>query len=160
ARGRAASSSRCTWSARRHSSPRRRGRAPRAGPGRSSHRTPRPRAGRAEPPAPGLATQSATRAAPTPARASAQPDSSQTRSSADSGHAPSTPRSGAPASLGARSREVKRTGDDLRHGVAPSSPMSLAKKLNLKGGTKLRVLGKPKDVDLGDVEVTSLANVK
>ncbi len=38
--------------------------------------------------------------------------------------------------------------------------MSLAKKLNLKAGTKLRVVGKPKDVDLGDVEVTSLANVK
>ena len=38
--------------------------------------------------------------------------------------------------------------------------MSLAKKLNLKAGTKLRVIGKPKDVDLGDVAVTSLANVK
>jgi hypothetical protein len=38
--------------------------------------------------------------------------------------------------------------------------MSLAKKVNLKAGTKLRVVGKPKDVDLGDVEVTSLANVK
>ena len=38
--------------------------------------------------------------------------------------------------------------------------MSLAKKLNLKAGTKLRVMGKPKEVDLGDVEVTSLANVK
>ncbi len=38
--------------------------------------------------------------------------------------------------------------------------MSLAKKLNLKAGTKLRVLGKPKEVDLDDVEVTSLANVK
>lgn len=38
--------------------------------------------------------------------------------------------------------------------------MSLAKKLNLKAGTKLRVVGKPRDVDLGDVEVTSLANVK
>ena len=38
--------------------------------------------------------------------------------------------------------------------------MSLAKKLNLKAGTRLRVLGKPKEVDLGDVEVTSLANVK
>ena len=38
--------------------------------------------------------------------------------------------------------------------------MSLAKKLNLKAATKLRVLGKPKEVDLGDVEVTSLANVK
>jgi hypothetical protein len=38
--------------------------------------------------------------------------------------------------------------------------MSLAKKLNLKAGTKLRVLGRPKDVDLDDVEVTSLANVK
>jgi hypothetical protein len=38
--------------------------------------------------------------------------------------------------------------------------MSLAKKLNLKAGMKLRVIGKPKSVDLGDVEVTSLANVK
>jgi hypothetical protein len=38
--------------------------------------------------------------------------------------------------------------------------MSLAKKLNLKTGTKLRVLGKPRDVDLDDVEVTALANVK
>jgi len=38
--------------------------------------------------------------------------------------------------------------------------MSLAKKLNLKAGTKLLVMGKPKEVDLGDVEVTSLANVK
>jgi hypothetical protein len=38
--------------------------------------------------------------------------------------------------------------------------MSLAKKLNLKAGTKLRVLGKPKDVDLDDVDVTSLANVE
>ena len=38
--------------------------------------------------------------------------------------------------------------------------MSLAKKLNLKAGTKLRVMGKPREVDLGDVEVTSLANVK
>lgn len=38
--------------------------------------------------------------------------------------------------------------------------MSMAKKLNLKAGTRLRVLGKPREVDLGDVEVTSLANVK
>jgi len=38
--------------------------------------------------------------------------------------------------------------------------MSLAKKLSLKAGTKLRVMGKPKEVDLGDVEVTSLANVE
>ncbi|HUM10708.1 MAG TPA: hypothetical protein VLT82_07165 [Myxococcaceae bacterium] len=38
--------------------------------------------------------------------------------------------------------------------------MSLAKKLNLKSGTKLRVVAKPKDVDLGDVDATSLANVK
>ena len=38
--------------------------------------------------------------------------------------------------------------------------MSVAKKLNLKAGTKLRVLAKPKEVDLGDVEITSLANVK
>ena len=35
--------------------------------------------------------------------------------------------------------------------------MSLAKKLNLKGGMKLRVVGKPKDVDLDDVETTSSA---
>jgi hypothetical protein len=48
----------------------------------------------------------------------------------------------------------------LRHPVAASGRMSLAKKLNLKAGTKLRVLGRPKEVDLGDVEVTSLANVK
>ena len=33
--------------------------------------------------------------------------------------------------------------------------MSLAKKLNLKDGTKLRVVGKPKAVDLGDVDSTS-----
>jgi hypothetical protein len=38
--------------------------------------------------------------------------------------------------------------------------MSLAKKLNLKAGTKLRVLAKPREVDLDDVDVTSLANVK
>lgn len=38
--------------------------------------------------------------------------------------------------------------------------MSLAKKLNLKDGAKLRVIGKPKDVDLGDVTITALANVK
>ncbi len=38
--------------------------------------------------------------------------------------------------------------------------MSVARKLNLRQGTKLRVIGKPKGVDLGDVEVTSLANVK
>ena len=38
--------------------------------------------------------------------------------------------------------------------------MSLAKKLNLKTGTKLRVVGKPKEVDLDDVDVTALANVK
>ena len=37
--------------------------------------------------------------------------------------------------------------------------MSLAKKLNLKDGAKLRVIGKPKDVDLGDVTITALANV-
>jgi hypothetical protein len=48
----------------------------------------------------------------------------------------------------------------LRHAVAAFPAMSLAKKLNLKAGTKLRVLGKPKEVDLDDVEVTSLANVK
>ena len=33
--------------------------------------------------------------------------------------------------------------------------MSLAKKLNLKPGTKLRVLGKPTAVDLDDVETTT-----
>ena len=38
--------------------------------------------------------------------------------------------------------------------------MSLGKKLNLKTGAKLRVIGKPREVDLGDVAVTSLANVK
>ena len=51
----------------------------------------------------------------------------------------------------------------MRHSMARSSTeadMSLAKKLNLKSGMKLRVIGKPKDVDLADVEVTSLANVK
>src|SRR5262249_11344995 len=45
-------------------------------------------------------------------------------------------------------------------GPRGSAAMSLAKKLNLKAGTKLRVLGKPKEVDLDDVDVTSLANVK
>ncbi len=35
--------------------------------------------------------------------------------------------------------------------------MSLAKKLNLKDGMSLRVLGKPKDVDFGDVTLTSSA---
>ena len=38
--------------------------------------------------------------------------------------------------------------------------MSLAKKLNLKDGARLRVIGRPKGVDLGDVTVTSLANVR
>lgn len=33
--------------------------------------------------------------------------------------------------------------------------MSLAKKLNLKDGMKMRVAGKPADVDLGDVATTS-----
>ena len=33
--------------------------------------------------------------------------------------------------------------------------MSLAKKLNLKDGAPLRVLGKPAGVDLGDVQTTS-----
>ena len=33
--------------------------------------------------------------------------------------------------------------------------MSLAKKLNLQPGAKLRVIGKPKSVDLGDVATTS-----
>jgi hypothetical protein len=35
--------------------------------------------------------------------------------------------------------------------------MSLAKKLNLKADTKVRVVGKPNGVDLGDVLVTSSA---
>ncbi len=35
--------------------------------------------------------------------------------------------------------------------------MSLAKKLNLKDGMTLRALGKPKDVDLGDVKLTTSA---
>ncbi|MGZ6098193.1 MAG: hypothetical protein ACXWLL_07355 [Myxococcaceae bacterium] len=38
--------------------------------------------------------------------------------------------------------------------------MSLAKKLNLKDEARLRVIGKPKDVDLGDVAITALANGK
>lgn len=36
--------------------------------------------------------------------------------------------------------------------------MSLAKKLNLKENTKLRVIGKPAGVDLGDVATTTSAN--
>ena len=36
--------------------------------------------------------------------------------------------------------------------------MSLAKKLNLASGTKLRVVGKPKGVGLGDVETTTSSN--
>ena len=35
--------------------------------------------------------------------------------------------------------------------------MSLAKKLNLKAETKMRVVGKPRDVDLDDVATTSSA---
>jgi len=35
--------------------------------------------------------------------------------------------------------------------------VSLAKKLNLKDGMKVRVVGKPKDVDLGDVAATTSA---
>ena len=35
--------------------------------------------------------------------------------------------------------------------------MSLAKKLNVKDGMKLRVVGKPADVDLGDVPVAASA---
>jgi hypothetical protein len=35
--------------------------------------------------------------------------------------------------------------------------MSLARKLNLKSGMKLRVAGKPANVDLGDVETTRAA---
>ena len=38
--------------------------------------------------------------------------------------------------------------------------MSLAKKLNLKPGAELRVLGKPKDVELGDVAVTTSAKAE
>ena len=38
--------------------------------------------------------------------------------------------------------------------------MSLAKKLNLKPGTQLRVLGKPKEVELGDVAVTTSAKAE
>ena len=38
--------------------------------------------------------------------------------------------------------------------------MSLAKKLNLPKGTKLRVIGRPKGVDLDDVDATSLANAR
>jgi hypothetical protein len=37
---------------------------------------------------------------------------------------------------------------------------SLAKKLNLKDGMKVRVVGKPTDVDLGDVAVTPSANAE
>jgi hypothetical protein len=36
--------------------------------------------------------------------------------------------------------------------------LSLAKKLNLAKGTKLRVVGKPKGVGLGDVEATASAS--
>ena len=38
--------------------------------------------------------------------------------------------------------------------------MSLAKKLNLKDGMKARVLGKPADVDLGDVAVSTSAKAE
>lgn len=38
--------------------------------------------------------------------------------------------------------------------------MSLAKKLNLKPGMKLRVLGKPANVSLGDVETTGSAKAE
>ncbi len=38
--------------------------------------------------------------------------------------------------------------------------MSLARKLTVKAGGKLRVIGRPRDVDLGDVDVTSLASAK
>ena len=37
--------------------------------------------------------------------------------------------------------------------------MSLAKKLNLKPGTPLHVIGKPADVDLGDVATTKSSEV-
>ena len=36
----------------------------------------------------------------------------------------------------------------------------LAKKLNLKDGMKVRVVGKPADVDLGDVAVTTSAKAE
>ena len=38
--------------------------------------------------------------------------------------------------------------------------MSLAKKLNLKDGAKLRVVGKPAGVDLGDVATTTSAKAE
>lgn len=38
--------------------------------------------------------------------------------------------------------------------------MSLARKLNLKDGMKLRVVGKPAGVDLGDVATTTSANAE
>ena len=38
--------------------------------------------------------------------------------------------------------------------------MSLAKKLNLKDGMKVRVIGKPADVDLDDVAVTTSAKAE
>lgn len=38
--------------------------------------------------------------------------------------------------------------------------MSLAKKLNLKDGMKVRVIGKPRGIDLGDVETTTSAKAE
>ena len=38
--------------------------------------------------------------------------------------------------------------------------MSLAKKLNLKDGMKLKVVGKPSGMDLGDVETTTSAKAE
>lgn len=40
------------------------------------------------------------------------------------------------------------------------STMSLAKKLNLKDGMKIRVVGKPANVDLGDVATTTSAKAE
>lgn len=52
---------------------------------------------------------------------------------------------------GRRAEEAKRL---------PGRSMGLAKKLNLKPGTKLRVVGKPAAVDLGDVETTTSAKAE
>jgi hypothetical protein len=41
-----------------------------------------------------------------------------------------------------------------------TTTMSLAKKLNLKEGMKLRVVGKPKEVDLDDVQTTPSQNAE
>jgi hypothetical protein len=47
----------------------------------------------------------------------------------------------------------------LRQLKSEGPPVSLARKLNLPSGTKLRVVGKPKAVDLGDVDATSSSRV-